>query len=82
MGYKDQQTGHGFRGLASTLMNESGLFRKEVIEAQLSHKKEDDVEGAYNHAVYLKERIKLMQWWSDYLDERAATAKHAPGHQP
>ncbi|MAO50053.1 MAG: integrase [Pusillimonas sp.] len=82
MGYKDQQTGHGFRGLASTLMNESGLFRKEVIEAQLSHKKEDDVEGAYNHAVYLKERIKLMQWWSDYLDERAATAKHAPDHQP
>lgn len=77
MGYEGEQTGHGFRGLASTLLNESGLFREEAIEAQLAHKKQDKVASAYNHAVYLDERRALMQWWSDYLDEQKTKAESA-----
>lgn len=73
MGFEGEQTGHGFRGLASTIMNETGHFRREAIDAQLAHKKKDKVEAAYNHAKYLPERRKLMQWWSDYLDSSAAS---------
>jgi integrase len=72
MGYEGEQTGHGFRGLASTIMNESGHFRSEAIDAQLAHKKKDKTEAAYNHAKYLPERRKLMQWWSDYLEQQTA----------
>lgn len=67
MGYKGKQTGHGFRGIASTALNEMG-FRADVIEAQLSHVERDRVRGAYNHAQYLEERRELMQSWADYLD--------------
>ncbi|MDS1141696.1 integrase arm-type DNA-binding domain-containing protein [Pusillimonas sp. SM2304] len=74
MGYEGEQTGHGFRGLASTIMNDSGLFRPEAIEMQLSHKKKDQVEAAYNHAEYFLERVKLMQWWSDYLEQQRQKA--------
>lgn len=72
MGYKDEQTGHGFRSMASTIVNESGLFRWEAIDAQLAHKKKNKTEATYNHAKYLAERRKIMQWWSDYLDDRKA----------
>lgn len=74
MGYGGEQTGHGFRGLASTIMNESGRFRAEAIDAQLSHKKKDEVEAAYNHAVYFNERVKIMQWWADFLQEKRGQA--------
>lgn len=67
MGYKGKQTGHGFRGIASTALNEMG-YRSDVIEAQLSHVEPDRVRGAYNHAVYLEERRVLMQAWGDYLE--------------
>lgn len=70
LGFKDEQTVHGLRGLCSTMANESGLFRREVIDTQLSHKNSDKVEIAYNHAKYWDERKELMQWWSDYLDFR------------
>ena len=69
MGYKSKATIHGFRGVASTEFYESGLFTKEVIEKQLSHVEGNASIRAYNHAEYLEERIKLMQWWSDYLDK-------------
>ncbi|WP_198317966.1 tyrosine-type recombinase/integrase [Achromobacter denitrificans] len=75
LGYEEKQTGHGFRGLASTILNESGLFRDKAIDAQLSHKERNKVRRAYNHAQYLDERRELMQWWSDYLDEQLAKAK-------
>jgi len=75
LGYGEQQTGHGFRGLASTILNESGRFREKAIEAQLAHKDKNKVRRAYNHAQYLDERRELMQWWSDYLDEQLAKAK-------
>jgi integrase len=57
---------HGFRGTASTLLNEQG-FESKVIEVQLAHIKRDAVEGIYNKAIYLPKRIVMMQHWSDYL---------------
>lgn len=75
LGYEEKQTGHGFRGLASTILHESGRFRERAIEAQLSHKDKNMVRRAYNHAQYLDERRDLMQWWSDYLDEQLAAGQ-------
>jgi integrase len=71
IGFKGQQTVHGLRGLASTLLNESGEFDSRVIEAQLSHKIKDQTEGAYNHARYIPERHRLMQWWGDFIDQKS-----------
>lgn len=68
MGYtKEEMTGHGFRSMASTLLNEKG-WRPDAIERQLAYCDEDDVRSAYNYAEYLPERRKMMQWWADYLD--------------
>lgn len=72
MGMEGKQTGHGFRGLASTIMNERSDIRAEVIERQLAHKEKDKIRRAYNHATYLDERRILMQWWSDYLEQKLA----------
>ncbi|WP_153230035.1 tyrosine-type recombinase/integrase [Alcaligenes faecalis] len=74
MGFGSLQTGHGFRGLASTIMNEQSGFRSEVIERQLAHRDRNKVRRAYNHAQYMAERHDLMQWWSDYLDEQLGKA--------
>lgn len=74
LGFEGEQTGHGFRGLASTIMNERSGGRAEVIERQLAHKERNMVRRAYNHAEYLDERRQLMQWWSDYLDSCALDA--------
>ena len=68
LGYKGQMTGHGFRAVASTILNESG-FRSDVIERQLAHCERNAVRGAYNRAEYLSERKTMMQWWADYVDE-------------
>ncbi len=68
MGYeKDEMSVHGFRGTASTVLNELA-FRKDVIEVQLSHGDPDKIRDAYNHAEYLPERRALMQAWADILD--------------
>jgi len=67
MGYHSRTTGHGFRSTASTILNENG-FRPDVIERQLAHTERNGVRRAYNHAEYLPERHKMMQWWADYLD--------------
>ena len=68
MGYvKGEMTIHGFRGMASTLLNEQG-YRADVIEAQLAHGEKNAIRKAYNHAEYLPERRKMMQEWADYLD--------------
>jgi integrase len=71
MGYHSRATGHGFRSTASTILNEHE-FRPDVIERQLAHGERNRVRAAYNHAQYLPERRKMMQWWADYLDEAAA----------
>lgn len=72
IGLKGEQTVHGLRGLASTVLNDSGLFDERAIEAQLAHKEPNKVRAAYNHAAYMAERIRLIQWWADYLDRMAA----------
>lgn len=73
MGYKGRMTGHGFRGIASTVLHEQG-WPHEHIELQLAHQERDDTSAAYNHALYLKPRAEMMQWWSDYLDRSVAGA--------
>lgn len=67
MGYHSRTTAHGFRGTASTILNEKG-FNKDHIERQLAHGERDTVRASYNHANYLPQRKKMMQWWADYLD--------------
>ena len=72
MGYaKGVMTIHGFRSMASTLLNEQG-YRADVIEAQLAHGEKNAIRAAYNHAEYLPERRRMMQEWADYLDELKA----------
>ena len=67
MGYKGRMTGHGFRGVASTLLHEMG-YDHAHIELQLAHQERNEVSAAYNHATYLKQRATMMQHWADYLD--------------
>jgi len=68
IGYsKDEMVAHGFRAMASTLLHEN-KWNTEYIERQLAHSERNKVKAAYNHAEYLEERTKMMQWWADYLD--------------
>lgn len=67
MGYGGKMTGHGFRGIASTVLHERG-FDHSHIELQLAHAERDEVSAAYNHALYLPQRTEMMHWWGDYLD--------------
>lgn len=67
MGYADKQVAHGFRAVASTVLNESSLFRSDVIEAQLAHSEQNNSRKPYNRAEYIEERVVMMQWWGDYL---------------
>jgi integrase len=81
LGYtKDELTGHGFRSMASTLLNEMG-WNRDAIERQLAHAERDNIRAAYNYAEFLPERRKMMQGWADYLDKLKAgatvTALHA-----
>jgi len=70
MGYHSRATPHGFRATASTILNEKG-FNRDHIERQLAHGERDKVRATYNHAQYLTERHKMMQWWADYLDKKS-----------
>ena len=68
LGYsKEQMTVHGFRSLASTLLNEQG-FNRDWVERQLAHGERNSVRASYNYAEYLPERRKMMQTWADFLD--------------
>jgi integrase len=77
MGYKGRMTGHGFRGLASTILHEKG-YAHEHIELQLAHAPRNAVSAAYNHALYLEPRSKLMQDWADYLEATLRGGKVLP----
>lgn len=68
MGYGGRMTGHGFRGLASTILHEQG-YDHEHIELQLAHAPRNAVSAAYNHALYLEPRAKMMQDWADFLEQ-------------
>jgi integrase len=74
MGYKGRMTGHGFRGLASTVLHEKG-YAHDHIELQLAHQPRNAVSAAYNHALYLEPRAKMMQDWANFLEQtlRGAT---------
>ena len=91
MGYTgEDMTGHGFRSMASTLLNEQG-WNRDAIERQLAHGERNAVRAAYNYAEHLPERRRMMQAWSDYMDElrenlpemkpirRAPSVKTTPG---
>lgn len=78
MGYHTKATVHGFRSTASTVLNESGLWRPDAIERQLAHVPDDQVRAAYNAAQYLAERREMMAWWSDFLNEKEAEGIPAP----
>lgn len=77
MGYRGKMTGHGFRGVASTLLHEQG-WPHDHIELQLAHAQENGTSAAYNHALYIPQRREMMQAWADYLDEQLAKAAHIP----
>jgi integrase len=67
MGYRGRMTGHGFRGVASTILHEQG-WPHEHIELQLAHQERNETSAAYNHALYLKPRAEMMQAWADHID--------------
>ena len=70
LGYaKDEMTGHGFRAMASTLLNEMGKWNPDAIERQLAHADGNKVRRAYLRGEYWEERVAMMQDWSDYLDQ-------------
>lgn len=72
-GLRGKATVHGFRAVASTVLNESGLFMPDWIEMQLAHMPRG-VRGVYNAARYLSHRRKMMEWWAQYLDAAEAAA--------
>jgi integrase len=77
MGYKNKMTGHGFRAVASTMLNEA-RFHPDVIERQLAHIERNKVRGAYNRAEHLDERRQMMQQWANMLDALKAGAQVVP----
>ena len=77
MGYKGVMTGHGFRGLASTILHEQG-YEHDHIERQLAHAPRNAVSAAYNHAKYLDPRGKMMQHWADFLEMTQRGGKVIP----
>jgi integrase len=78
LGYgSDDMTGHGFRSIASTLLNEQG-WNRDAIERQLAHAERDAIRAAYNYAEHMPERRKMMQAWADYLDGLANGATIIP----
>lgn len=64
----DEMTAHGFRAMASTLLNESGKWHPDAIERALAHGDTDKVRAAYHRGAHWDERVEMAQWWSDYLD--------------
>lgn len=83
MGYaKDEMSGHGFRAMARTILDEVLGFRIELIEQQLAHKVADMHGRAYNRTKHLPERTRMMQAWADYLDELKAGAVVVPFKRP
>ncbi|MBO6766795.1 MAG: tyrosine-type recombinase/integrase [Erythrobacter sp.] len=79
LGYaSDEMTAHGFRAMASTLLNESGKWHPDAIERALAHGDSDKVRSAYHRGAHWDERVRMAQWWSDYLDELRARGEVVP----
>lgn len=77
LGYHGRATVHGFRSTFSTIANESG-FPPDVIEKALAHEQRNKVRAAYNRSEYLPQRVELMQWWADMLDQMEHGAEIIP----
>ncbi|PQA87121.1 tyrosine-type recombinase/integrase [Hyphococcus luteus] len=76
MGFaKDEMTPHGFRATAATLLNETGKWHPDAVERQLAHIDENEIRRAYTRGEYWDERVRMMQWWADYLDKLKASGK-------
>ncbi len=74
LGYaQDEATGHGFRASASSLLNESGLWNPDAIEAELGHMGADEVRRTYPRAIYWDERLKMAAWWADEIGKMAGS---------
>ncbi|NML62241.1 tyrosine-type recombinase/integrase [Massilia sp. RP-1-19] len=73
MGYKGKMTGHGFRSLAMSAITQQLGYDEKIVDLQLAHVKENKTDQAYDRAKWLKERTRMMQDWSDYIDKVAAT---------
>ncbi len=71
----DEMTAHGFRAMASTLLNESGKWSPDAIERALAHKDTDGIRAAYHRGTHWAERVEMAQWWADYLDTLRCGAK-------
>lgn len=81
LGYtKEEMTGHGFRSMASTLLNEQG-WNRDAIERQLAHAERNNVRAAYNFAEFLPDRRRMMQGWADFLDGLREGGKVVPLHR-
>jgi integrase len=79
MGYpKEEMSGHGFRAMARTILDEVLQVRPDFIEHQLAHAVRDPNGRAYNRTAHLNERRKMMQTWADYLDGLKVGAKVLP----
>jgi integrase len=84
LGYStNEMTGHGFRAMASTLLNESGKWNPDAIERALAHRDTDKVRAAYHRGAHWQERVEMAQWWSDHLDtlRRGADIVSLPARQ-
>lgn len=87
LGYKGRMCGHGFRRVANTILNmqmvpaqdghEVKRFDSDWIERQMAHSEADEIRGAYNMAEYLPQRIRMMKWYSSFLDEALKAGKEA-----
>ncbi len=76
LGYaSDEMTAHGFRAMASTLLNESGKWHPDAVERALAHGDSDKVRAAYHRGAHWNERVEMAQWWSDYLDKLPEVAR-------
>lgn len=80
LGYgPDEMTAHGFRSMADSLLNESGIFNPDAIERQLAHQDKNAVRRIYARGEFWAERVRMMQYWSDYLEERRDNVEAAQG---
>lgn len=76
MGYgKDEHVPHGFRASASSLLNESGLWNSDAIEAELGHLTADEVRRAYSRSRYWEERVRMADWWAEFVSGASADGK-------
>jgi integrase len=75
MGYHGRATTHGFRAVASTILNESNLFNRDWIEHQLAHVERNEVRRAYKAAEWMPDRRRMMQWWADQITAMALESR-------